>query len=205
MGTYGRTFTLSTSNKGLEAPTSGPGGPQTYTGEAGFIAYYEICDKIKNGGMKVVQDKSVKAPYGYAGNFWVGYDDASSLEYKVQSLIKGKGLAGAMFWALDLDDFDGSHCDAGKYPLINAVKSALEIIPTEQPLTTNPPTAKPPTTKPPTTMPPTTKPPTTTTTAEKPSSGCHGVPPYDKQPGIDNWCTSNCALGNCPSTHCSCN
>ena len=151
MGTYGRTFTLSTSNKGLGAPSSGPGGPQTYTKEAGFIAYFEICDKIKNG-MTVIQDNSAKAPYGYTGNFWVGYDDASSLEYKVKNLIKGKGLAGAMFWALDLDDFDGSHCNVGKYPLIKAVKSALESITTEQLATTKPTiTEEIPTTKPETT------------------------------------------------------
>ena len=137
MGTYGRTFTLSTSNKGLGAPSSGAGGPQPYTKEAGFIAYFEICDKINNG-MTVIQDNSAQAPYGYAGNFWVGYDDASSLEYKVKNLIKGKGLAGAMIWALDLDDFDGSHCNVGKYPLIKAVKSDLESITTEQLATTKP-------------------------------------------------------------------
>ena len=29
------------------------------------------------------------------------------------------GLAGVMFWALDLDDFTGRFCNRGKYPLIN--------------------------------------------------------------------------------------
>lgn len=28
-------------------------------------------------------------------------------------------LAGIMFWALDLDDFNGNFCNQGKYPLIN--------------------------------------------------------------------------------------
>ena len=81
------------------AGTSGP-----FTREGGFLAYYEICDKIKSG-MNVVRDQKVMAPYGYQGNFWIGYDDAESMRYKVKMLIKGRGLKGAMFWALDLDDY----------------------------------------------------------------------------------------------------
>ena len=30
-----------------------------------------------------------------------------------------------MFWALDLDDFDGKFCGQGRYPLINSVKMEL--------------------------------------------------------------------------------
>ena len=35
-------------------------------------------------------------------------------------------LAGAMFWSLDNDDFTGTHCNQGKYPLINTVKKYFE-------------------------------------------------------------------------------
>lgn len=39
---YGRTFTLSTSQNGVKAPTSGPGTAGVYTKERGFLAYYEV-------------------------------------------------------------------------------------------------------------------------------------------------------------------
>ena len=47
-------------------------------------------------------------------------------------------LRGAMWWAIDLDDFSGQHCGQGKYPLISAVKSMLDggTPPTFPPTTT---------------------------------------------------------------------
>lgn len=76
--------------------------------------------------MMIKTDNLAEAPYGYQNNFWVGFDDESSLRTKVNKLIKGRNLMGAMFWALDLDDFTGQYCNKGKYPLINAVKDELK-------------------------------------------------------------------------------
>jgi len=34
-------------------------------------------------------------------------------------------LGGAMFWAMDLDDFSGKKCGEGKFPLINTAKDIV--------------------------------------------------------------------------------
>lgn len=45
MPTYGRSFTLVDSTKfDIGAPASGGGTPGKYTGEAGFMSYYEVND-----------------------------------------------------------------------------------------------------------------------------------------------------------------
>jgi len=189
LGTYGRAFKLSNpSQNGLGAPAGGKATPGKYTREGGFLSYYEICKM----GLTVVQDNAVRAPYGYVGDQWVGFDDRASLVLKVNTLIKGKNLLGAMFWALDLDDFKGSFCGQGKYPLINAVKQALgggtgpnpTAVPT---VSTAPP---PPDTQPPTNAPP--------------FGSCKATGAWEGNTGMDQWCTSNCAVGNCPPNMCVC-
>src|SRR5581483_240950 len=98
---------------------SGAGNAGPYTNAAGTLAYYEICMNIKNG-WTVVQDPTWKmGPYAYSGNQWVSYDDPSMVVKKMDYL-KGKGLGGAMTWALDFDDFNNV-CNTGKYPIINTI------------------------------------------------------------------------------------
>jgi chitinase len=62
-------------------------------------------------------------------------------------------LGGAMFWAMDLDDFSGKKCGEGKFPLINTAK---DIVGGKEPSTR------------PSTRPPTTR--TTPTTTAKPTA-----------------------------------
>ena len=78
LATYGRAFALKdASNHGLGAPKHEWQNPPkgTYTREAGFLAYYEICKM----GLTVVNDNAVKAPYGYKGTAWIGYDNIQVL------------------------------------------------------------------------------------------------------------------------------
>lgn len=85
------------------------------------MSYYEICQNLNSGWTRRWNDDQ-KVPYAFNGNEWVGYDDTTSLAIKVD-YAKSKNLAGVMFWAIDLDDFDGSFCNKGKYPLMSFVKN----------------------------------------------------------------------------------
>ena len=188
MGTYGRAFKLvNPANNGLGAAASGDPPAGRYTKESGFLSYYEICTK----GLTVVSRNVALSPYGYAGDLWVGFDDPESLKLKVD-FLKAKGLRGAMFWAIDLDDFQNV-CNQGKYPLLSAVAEAL--ITTGKPI--NPPTQRPATLKKRTAAP--TKPST-----QRPGSKCFAVGVWKQVPGMKTWCKNNCASGNCPSSHCKC-
>ncbi|CAB3987224.1 chitinase-3 1 isoform X1 [Paramuricea clavata] len=104
MGLYGRAFKLqSPANHDLGAPARGDPNEGTYTMESGFLSFYEICSQKE---LTVIDQNPAGAPYGYSGDLWVGFDTPESLVKKV-GFLKKKGLRGAMFWAVDLDDFTG--------------------------------------------------------------------------------------------------
>lgn len=125
---YGRSFKLAdSSNNGYMAQCelgwnglySGAAGP--YTREGGYLAYYEVCEKL-NAGWTSVWDDEGKVPYAHGDGDWVGYDNPDSIQYKVE-MAKDYGLGGIMWWATDIDDFDGSFCNQGKYPLMTRGKN----------------------------------------------------------------------------------
>uniref|UniRef100_A0A224YJQ1 chitinase n=1 Tax=Rhipicephalus zambeziensis TaxID=60191 RepID=A0A224YJQ1_9ACAR len=136
MPLYGRTFTLANpSNNGFLAPTVGPGQAGPVTGESGYLGYNEICDQLKaSKDWKITRDPKVVAPVAVKGNLWIGYDDAQSLTAKVL-FARSHGLAGAMVWSIETDDFSGT-CGGTKNPLLRAIKDALQSNTTILPPTT---------------------------------------------------------------------
>lgn len=126
--TYGRSWDVSgdacvasgTCTIGTPAPKGG-GTAGSCTRQAGVLAYYEILDIVKAAGTKVTYNATLEAPYAVAasGNPFVGYDDVQSITAKAQ-LVGKYGLAGAMAWSLDTDDFNNG------YPLMSALAAVLE-------------------------------------------------------------------------------
>lgn len=124
--TYGRTFRLSSASSGLGAPASGAADLGIYTGTAGFWAYYEICDFIQSATVSRIIDQ--KVPFATFASAWVGYDDMESILHKVQWMTNNN-LGGAHVWTLDMDDFSGSFCSAGSFPLVNHLRVSMGFPP----------------------------------------------------------------------------
>nr|AUF41628.1 chitinase 4 [Rhynchophorus ferrugineus] len=125
MPLYGQSFRLEDEKvNGLNAKAPGPGEAGEYTRAAGFIAYYEICDRIQNRGWTVVQDpKRRMGPYAYKGNQWVSFDDQEMIRIKSE-YIRRMDIGGGMIWALDLDDFKNK-CGHGRHPLLTTIRNVL--------------------------------------------------------------------------------
>ena len=76
---------------------SAAGKAGTYSREAGFLSYYEVCENINKEGWTVEWDLEGMVPYAHKGKQWVGFDNERSLEIKV-NYAKQKKLGGIMFW-----------------------------------------------------------------------------------------------------------
>ncbi|XP_075052134.1 acidic mammalian chitinase-like [Mixophyes fleayi] len=122
--TYGRSLRNLNPNKcDVGIPVSGAGSAGPYTEEAGSWAYFEICTWLKGTTVKWITDQRV--PIACKDNEWVAFDNKESYDCKVR-FLKESGFGGAMVWTIDLDDFLGTFCNEGKYPLISHLKSLLE-------------------------------------------------------------------------------
>ncbi len=123
--TYGRAFKLANPDlTDLGSPAEGPAEQGKATREKGYLAYYEICEKIASDSWIVERpDPEAVGPYAYKGDEWVGYDDEETVAMKAK-YVADQELGGIMFWSIDNDDFRGT-CNGRKYPLIETAKAAL--------------------------------------------------------------------------------
>ncbi|KAL7296155.1 hypothetical protein TKK_0010696 [Trichogramma kaykai] len=103
---YGRTFTTNGQSKGVGTPGQGKGRPGPISQTEGILNYNEICSNIKNDHWEEFFEESQKVPYAVKGNQWVGYDNARSINEKVNYAQKN-GLGGMMVWAIHQDDIQG--------------------------------------------------------------------------------------------------
>lgn len=208
--TYGRCFQLTNAaDNGLGAAVKGPCTAGTYTREAGFLSYYEICGFLNTAGAVRVYSPDHQAPYAYNGDQWIGYDDTQSLQAKVD-YIKNNAYGGWITWNLDLDDFAGTFCGNGAYPLLNVLtQRTLGYVPTEGPTpaptssSSTASTTTTTTTTTPYTGPATTTPATTTTTTAPGSGGFCSTKPDGMYVNPSD-CTSyyHCAHGTDNITPC---
>ncbi|CAH1123057.1 unnamed protein product [Ceutorhynchus assimilis] len=123
--TYGRSYTLFNPDAyEIGSPADGPGDMGDATRENGYLAYYEICENVKNQEWEVDEPNSeAMGPIAFKDNQWVGYDDENIVRKKAKYVAEN-ALGGIMFWAIDNDDFRGN-CHGKPYPLIEAGKEAL--------------------------------------------------------------------------------
>lgn len=69
-------------------------------------------------------DIEQQTPYAYFGDQWIGYDDVESVKIKADYINK-RELGGAMIWSLNQDDYDGSKCGQGKFPLLSTISKIV--------------------------------------------------------------------------------
>lgn len=112
-------------------------------------------------------------------------------------------------WGCDPDGTCGVGHGKKQETFVNCAD--IRITASDGSVTTDPPPpptqAPPPSTQaplPPTQPPSTTKPMATTPLPTGAPGGCKAVGAWAGNPNMDEWCVTNCALGNCPASMCKC-
>ncbi|GAU89775.1 hypothetical protein RvY_02286 [Ramazzottius varieornatus] len=126
LAAHGDTWNLTTNATGVGAKASGQGPPGFFTKTPGFLAYFEICEKIRSAELIPTLQPDIKTPYARSSNgqWWVSYEDETSVREKVRWTAQ-KRYSGVFLWDITLDDFFGG-CGV-RYPLLNAVKSEYKV------------------------------------------------------------------------------
>ena len=90
-----------------------------YTKIDGYQAFFEICN------WQTSINPDIQSAVGKSGDKWAGYETVDSANVKLDFVVE-KGFAGIMWWAMDLDDFNGNFCGGEKYPLLSQVYKNLK-------------------------------------------------------------------------------
>lgn len=136
---YGQTFTLVESERSLVGegtPARGPGKAGEHTKQPGMLAYYEICDNVKNRGWRKGREASQKSgPFAMLSDQWVGFEDYDSVAAKAKYVIDS-GLGGIAAWTVDLDDFS-NRCCSEAFPLLKSINRVFNRISSSKPISGN--------------------------------------------------------------------
>ncbi|XP_052806908.1 acidic mammalian chitinase-like [Mya arenaria] len=118
--TYARTWTLMDPERfhGHDAPATGPGK------ECVECTFPWVCKFLNTTGTVSVRDVEAGVPYAYRGDQWISYDDVMSQTLKTQWILQN-GFGGIMVYALNSDDYYGNACGLGRFPLLSAIKGAM--------------------------------------------------------------------------------
>ncbi|WAQ93559.1 CHIA-like protein [Mya arenaria] len=83
-----------------------------------------VCKFLNTTGTVSVRDVEAGVPYAYRGDQWISYDDVMSQTLKTQWILQN-GFGGIMVYALNSDDYYGNACGLGRFPLLSAIKGAM--------------------------------------------------------------------------------
>jgi len=134
MATFGHGWQLAdAAENGLFCPAKAGTPPGPYTGQMGFLGYYEVLQAMNNDSLPLfpgatphawekMVDGCYLAPYITNGPWWIGYDDIDSIRLKAQ-YVNTRGLGGSMVWSIESDDWRGDY--GAKYTLISEMKRVM--------------------------------------------------------------------------------
>ncbi|GFO08373.1 hypothetical protein PoB_003487800 [Plakobranchus ocellatus] len=82
------------------------------------ILYYETC-RLPNASAKIRASSLDLSPYWHSGKEWVSFEDMESILQKIEYL-QNASIGGIALFSQSEDDFSGTFCNNGSFPLTKA-------------------------------------------------------------------------------------
>lgn len=98
-------------------------------GTRGFADFGSICWFIEKNGIVSVFDSYSKSPYATKSTEWISFENLMSITYKAE-YIKRNNFGGAMVYALNSDDYDGTckiNSNSGEIEMFPLTRKIQEI------------------------------------------------------------------------------